>query len=133
MLNNYKILNWNQLNPRDINYLLKNILYKSSNAEKQWGFEDIKLVVEKLLSENETNFLSVVLSPVTLNELTENRKDILSLITDEYYPNIVNHIDVRQKEKYNDKSKMFIAEIEKETINKNIEKNECPLNIKRRI
>lgn len=133
MLNNYKILNWNQLNHSDINYLLKNILYKSSNIEKQWEFEDIKLVVEKLLSENETNFLSVVLSPVTLNELTENRKDILDLITDEYYPNIVNHIDVRKKEKYNDKSKMFIAEIEKETINKNIEKNECSLNIKRRI
>ena len=133
VLNGYDILNWKGLRSRDIDTLLSNILYKSSNKEKQWEFEDIKLVVEKLLSENETNFLKEVLDPSKLNELTEKRTDILNLITNKYYQNMINHVAIQQKEKYNDKSKIFIAKMEKDAITKNVEKNENSLNTKRRI
>lgn len=133
VLDSYDIFNWKDLRSRDINTLLTNILSKSSNKEKQWEFEDVKLVVEKLLSENETNFLKEVLDPSKFNEITEKRTDVLDLIPNKYYQNMINHVAIQKKEKYNDKSKMFIAKIEKDAITKNVEKNENSLNIKRRI
>lgn len=133
VLDDYEILNWKEIRSRDIGALLSNILYKSSNKEKQWEFEDVKLVIGELLSENETNFLKEVLEPSKLNELTEKRTDILELIPNKYYQNMINHVAIQKKEKYSDKSKMFIAKIEKDAITKNVKKNENLLNTKRRI
>lgn len=118
ILDDYNLIEWNSLSKLNIDDILSNMLYNSSNSEKIWGFNDIKMTINNLLIFNKDIFFERLLRSKHLNILAQSRPDILEIMKKDLLKK--EKIQLYAHEKYNEKALSFIMGIEKEILQKNI-------------